>query len=99
MKNHIIIIAFLLGFNIPSIAQMTLAHTFPKPNLTEAAIVNLSISGKKIMIMRSMGAVGIGNPDTLYFYNLDYSLWKIIPCPGLPGMTGTFNFYHEAGNA
>jgi hypothetical protein len=38
-----------------------------------------------------------GEGDTLYFYNLDFSLWKTIPCPGLPNFTGAFNIFEHLG--
>ena len=98
MKNNTFFIAILLFISSSSSAQMTLVHTFPKQFQTESEIVNLSLSGKKIMTLTSMGAVGMGLPDTIYFYNLDYSLWKMIPCPGIPGYTGIFNFFHDASN-
>lgn len=100
MKKYITIIALLLFF-VQANGQITLAHHFPRPvptpmfGPTQYAVVNLALSGKKIMLMRWSNGDLI--PDTIYFYNMDYSYWKKIPCPHLDSLTGLFNIYENAG--
>lgn len=102
MKKYITIISLLLFF-APAHGQMTLAHHYPRPVPTpwigqsQFAIVNLALSGKKIMIMRR--ANGDVAPDTMYFYNMDYSYWKKIPCPQVDSFGGQFNINENSGTA
>ena len=35
---------------------------------------------------------GSTTPDTISYYNLDYSFWKMIPCPAIPGYSLDFVF-------
>jgi hypothetical protein len=95
MKNYILVVAFLIGACTNGTAQMALSHHFAKPWGTEIQIVNLALSGKKIMTVFNTNS--INQPDTLYFYNMDYSFWKSIPCPGIPGYRGNFNIFHDLG--
>ncbi len=97
MKNYILLFALLLSFMVSSKAQMTLVHSFPKQYQTESEIVDLSISGKKIMTVSNQN--GNNQADTIYFYNMDYSYWKSIPCPAVPGYAGQFNILHDVGEA
>ena len=90
MKNFILFIAFNLLMSITSNGQMTLAATYGGTTSYEAQVVNLSRSGKKIAIMRVQGIFNAA--DTIFFYNLDYSLWKTIQCPAMPGYNGQFIF-------
>jgi hypothetical protein len=76
-------------------AQLTLVHHYNTSNETEAAIVNLDLSGKKIMLMTN--ANGSWGADTAYFYNMDYSFWKSIPFPHISGFHGAFDMFHELG--
>ncbi len=64
----------------------------------ECTQVNLSRSGLKIMTLRPQNSAP-GRADTLFFYNLDYSFWKMIPCPRIGGLIGQFLFYHDVGAA
>ncbi len=96
MRKLLAITALLLCFSGVSIGQMSLAHHYPGTNQDEGAMVNLSRSGKKILKMQDRNG---GTLDTLFFYNLDYSFWKMIPCPAIPGYRGLFNFYHEQGQS
>jgi Secretion system C-terminal sorting domain len=89
------VVLYVILFSIESRAQMTLAYNIPKSKYTQAEVVNLSRSGKKILTMTDNA--GTYTADTLYFYNLDYSFWKMIPCPALPGCRANFNFFHEQG--
>ncbi len=87
MKQAIILIAVLFYSCISSDAQITLAHSFA-PTLAQAEIVNLSLSGKKIMVVAPInGSISAHTvqPDTVNFYNLDFSFWKRIICPVIPG--------------
>ncbi len=90
MKNFILIIG-LCFISFSADAQMTLAHHFSGDAFTEGAMVNLSRSGKKIVRMNWQNSI-LGLPDTLFFYNLDYSFWKMIPCPHIARSYGQFNF-------
>ena len=83
MKNSILIFALLLLFVAPSNGQITLAHSYAGDSLTELQVVNLSHSGKKLALMTYNWHST--NADTIFYYNLDYSLWKIIPWPAIPG--------------
>ena len=84
--KKIIILIVLLYSGISSNAQITLAHSYGPPN-SQSEIVNLSLSGKKIMIINSPNYINdsganIGEtPDTINFYNMDFSFWKRIICP------------------
>ncbi len=93
MKNCILTIAILCTFSNLSIGQATLLHSFSGGAAVEGAIVDLSRSGKKLMVMKMQSDLPI--PDTIFFYNLDFSFWKMIPCPHLRGLFGRFNFYSE----
>jgi hypothetical protein len=90
MKNIIAIIGFLCCFSGNSNGQITALHHYPGSIFAQIAHVNLSRSGKKIVVMNYLS--GSPNSDTLFFYNLDFSLWKTIPCPAISGYTGQFNF-------
>ena len=78
--KHLIILACLLLISSYGKAQMTLQHTFSiTPSMSaydQGEVVNLSISGKKIMVAT--------DSNLLSFYNLDYSLWKTITIPSKP---------------
>ena len=87
MKTYILFVALVLFVCTSSNAQMTLSHSYPMNSNAEAEVVNLSISGNKIMALNE-------NSDTLFFYNLDYSLWKEIICPSVSGYVPPgVNFY------
>ena len=96
MKNSIVFICFLLFGCFKSNGQMTLAHAFTQNSFTESAIVNLSLSGKKIMTFTNSKNVWTTG-DTIFFYNLDYSFWKSIVCPFIPGYGGMYNILHDEG--
>jgi len=74
--KKLLTIAVLLLFFFNSRGQTTLQHTFPSVARGGFEVVNLSISGKKILVLT--------DTNTLSFYNLDYSLWKTITVPSLP---------------
>jgi hypothetical protein len=93
MKKYLFIIVLLFFASNFSIAQLSLAHHYPGNSSTQSAIVNLSRSGKKIMVMAGYSYLS----DTLYFYNMDYSFWKMIPSPHINGMMGSYNCFHELG--
>ncbi len=96
MKKTIVFLCIVLLVCFQSNAQMTLAHSFTQNSFTESSIVNLSISGKKIMTFtdtKNCATTG----DTINFYNLDFSLWKSIVCPFIPGYRGYFNILHDEG--
>jgi hypothetical protein len=92
MKNYILVIVLLLLYVAPSSGQMSVAKTYPSScspdttgcyNRTQIVeIVDLSLSGKKIEIYRQ--GDGFSVPDTLFYYNMDYSFWKMIPVPLFP---------------
>ncbi len=86
MKQAIILATFLLCSVFSSKAQITLAHSFG-PTFAEAEIVNLSLSGKKIMVISPAAHDSTSSiyTDTINFYNLDFSFWKKIVCPYVPG--------------
>ena len=98
MKNLIIAVALLCA-SISSRAQITLAHSFG-PAYSNGEIVNLSLSGKKIMVVSALHIDSTVSPwtytDTVNFYNLDYSFWKRVICPNVPGysMYLTASFYN-----
>ena len=79
-NKHALMLACLLLLSIYGKAQMTLQHTFSiaatMSGLDQGEVVNLSISGKKIMVAT--------DSNILSFYNLDYSLWKTITIPSKP---------------
>ena len=79
-NKHLIILACLLLISLYGKAQMTLQHTFTiSPSMSaydQGEVVNLSISGKKIMV--------VTDSNVLSFYNLDYSMWKTITIPSKP---------------
>ncbi len=83
-------IAVALLTSNPSYAQMSLAQTYGTGTVYQSQIVNLSRSGKKIAIMRTQ--IMPNAADTIFYYNLDYSFWKSIPCPAIAGYTGVFGF-------
>jgi hypothetical protein len=95
-KTIILIIMTILSISHIS-AQMILDHSFTTSigGYQNAEIVNLSISGKKILVETDL--------HTLTFYNLDYSLWKTISLPSIPpyGYPGTgggmYNFLGMSG--
>lgn len=89
MKNIILIIAAIFICS-PAIAQLTLAHSYSMTDAAQVEIVNLTRSGKKIMTTNFTGRRG---PDTLFFYNMDYSFWKMIACPLVPGKATRVNLY------
>ncbi len=97
MKKLIFILAVLIANLQNACAQMTLAHHYAGPQYTEITEVNLSRSGKKILTMRDQNGGGMGVGDTLFFYNMDYSFWKMIPCPHVINYEGVFNFNREQG--
>ncbi len=90
MKNLYLTLAIMFFFSSQSSAQMTLAYTYGSSSSYTSQIVNLSRSGKKIAILRSQNVPNAA--DTIYFYNLDYSFWKMVPCPAIPGYVGEFGF-------
>ena len=96
MKTIIILFVALFYSGISLEAQITLAHSYGPVN-AQSEIVNLSLSGKKIMVVNpqySHHDTVLGTtyyPDTINFYNLDFSFWKRIICPIIPG------FYLDAG--
>ena len=75
-NKYLIILASFLLLSFSGRAQMTLQHTFaiapPEFYSNYAEVVNLSISGKKIMV--------ITDTNVLSFYNLDSSLCFIRLC-------------------
>jgi Secretion system C-terminal sorting domain len=91
MKNYILILVLSFSFVTPSFSQMNLANTYGYNQNYESEVVNLSLSGKKIAVVRNQG-LGVINADTIFYYNLDYSLWKIIPCQVITGFKGVFSF-------
>jgi len=93
MKQALSIFALLFCCCFTSTAQMTLGHLFPGPGIGQIEVVNLSHSGKKILVVNYKTV----SPDTVYFYNLDYSLWKKIICPTIPGYGEQYNIYEGAG--
>ncbi len=96
MKQILLVAAFIFCFCCASTGQISLAYHYLGSSFDEGAIVNLSLSGKKILKMADRN----GQPtDTIFFYNMDYSFWKKIICPAVPGYNGLFNFYHEQGQA
>lgn len=95
MKNIILFIAATFLLHAPSMGQMSLAHIFTKPFGTQYRLVNLSLSGKKYMTLTQANSPA--DADSLYFYNLDFSFWKLIPCPSIPGYTAKFNIEHDQG--
>lgn len=85
MKQIIIIIVLVFFSGFSSNAQITLAQSFGPAN-AQSEIVNLSLSGKKIMVVSPIsGSLSSTAIDTVNFYNLDYSFWKGIICPYIPG--------------
>jgi len=92
MKKSTLIAAIMLFISYTSNAQITLSHSFSLAGgNAEIEVVNLSLSGKKILVMNERIC-----PDTLYFYNLDYSFWKKIVCPCIPGYYSQNNFYDNS---
>ncbi len=73
----------MLVSNLNVKAQMVLASSFPGDKTASLAIVDLSISGKKIAV--ATGHITTGGADTIFYYNTDYSFWKKIIIPGIPG--------------
>ena len=101
MKKRLLIsiVTILLSFEFTtSMGQMTLIGAIPKDFLyTESQIVNLSISGKKIMTMVTGGCTPSLTADTIFFYNMDLSYWKRIILPYLPGFKNQY-FSVKASN-
>ena len=94
MKKVIFFIAIMLIASYSSNAQMTLAASYPMSGITESEIVDLSISGKKILTVNHQ----VLSSDTLYFYNMDYSFWKKIILPVIPGhRVAGANLYDNGG--
>ncbi len=89
MKTIASIAALLILMLADAKAQMTLVSSLPGGANYDIQVVNLSRSGKKIATVRYQNTNG---PDTIFFYNLDYSYWKSIPCPYVHGHTGVFQF-------
>ena len=91
MKNYFLSLGLVLSFIAPSLGQMTLVNTFVSNQNYDIQVVNLSISGEKFAVVRyQMGTAGA---DTIYYYNMDYSLWKTIPCPSIANYGGYFAFH------
>ncbi len=87
-----LIVFFCLSLAISTSAQITIDNTFGNSIDYQAKVVNLSHSGKKYEIYKTQ--TSSITPDTLYYYNLDYSFWKRIVCPIIPGYEkGTFFSY------
>ncbi len=90
MRKTLLIVLALLGTQAGK-AQITLQHTFTTLDgggyINNFTVVNLSNSGKKIMVVTSA--------YTLTFYNLDYSVWKTInipPDPRFPAFQANLSF-------
>jgi len=96
MKNYILALGLFLSFAAPSHGQMTLATTFSGNWQYQIEEVNLSISGKKIAVVRGQSYI-FNSPDTIFYYNMDYSLWKTIVCPAVPHYQGYFYFNPYGG--
>ena len=71
MKKLFLITCLFLSANY-CFGQMTLDHTFA----ASASIVLFSSNGEKI---------ATNDTVSLYLYNMDYTLWKTITPPGIPG--------------
>ncbi len=98
MRKSIILLGIiLLSVLNNGYGQMTLATNLPTSYFELTEIVNLSRSGKKIMTVRDQSSINLA--DTLFFYNLDYSFWKSMPCPAQPGYSGYFTFYYFVGQS
>ena len=95
MKKHLLLVGLFLSFTIASVGQMSLVHSFSGSYFYEIEVVNLSLSGKKIAVVRNQETVR--GADTIFYYNLDYSLWKTIPCPQIDGYFGVFAFGYVGG--
>lgn len=86
MKKQTLIAICLFAFSLISQGQITLEQTYKKhvysysPTYNGVSIINLSISGKKI-IAKDSGAIRL--------YNLDHSLWKTVPFPKIQGFFPT----------
>ena len=87
MKICILILGLFISFVTTSNAQMTFAGSLPYFTNYDLKVVNLSLSGKKYAVVKDSLNIGV---DTIYYYNLDFSLWKIIPCPSVPGYYGIY---------
>ena len=87
MKKTIFLMTMFMLSILNTKAQMTLAQSYSSSFLgwQNAEIVNLSISGKKILVLT--------NSNTLSFYNLNYTLWKTITLPTI----GTFSPGNSSG--
>ncbi len=85
MKKQLLVIIILICFCQAASAQMSFGHSFPNTNpyVTMSEIVELTRSGKKILVTPIHHSTT--TPDTIRFYNPDYSFWKEIPCPAIPG--------------
>ena len=89
MKKLVFILALFVFLHNAVYGQISLAHSFGSGLRYEIRVVNLSISGEKIAVVRTASDT---LADTVYYYNMDYSLWKSIPLPKLPGWVGFFTF-------
>ncbi len=96
MKNYILSLGLVLSFLAPAKGQMTLDNTFSGTQICQIEVVNLSLSGKKFSVVR--GQSHSSSPDTIFYYNMDYSFWKKIICPSVPGFFGDF-YYSSYLNA
>jgi hypothetical protein len=98
MKKVLLAIILLLSvFHETSRAQLTLVHQLNRRRF-ETGIVNLAISGKKIISLNSNN-FSHTYPDTFFFYNMDYSLWKQVICPQIAGYNIQCNFLWTVGTA
>ena len=90
MKNFILLSLLITSVIAPSSGQMSVAHAFPPNDLGyDFRVVNLALSGKKLAVVRRTDGIA---GDTIFYYNTDYSLWKIIPCPAIPGYAAQTGF-------
>lgn len=93
MKLKFLIFLLTLGACFESNGQMSLSHSFSGSNvLSEAGIVNFTRSGKKYVFNTVSDYT-----DTLTFYNMDFSFWKRIIIPYIPGRRCGFNMLFETG--
>ena len=94
MKYSILLfMAFILSLTSTK-GQITLAHSYTVGNYgysaTQGEIVNLSLSGKKIMVQSAVvndSTSPAFGTDTITFYNMNYSFWKRVICPFRPGFS------------
>ena len=74
MKSILLIFSFLLA-GYCARAQATLEHTYD--TAWQYQVILFSASGEKFMVTQDADSV-------FYFYNTDYSLWKIFRLPTIP---------------